>query len=69
MKKINTEVQYMINLYQFSFLKKPSPTRCHTGRGDFPSLDFVVSSVERWEGLREGVIFRILKLAFLILFC
>lgn len=39
MKKINTEVQYMTNLYQFSFLKKPSPTLCHKGRGDFPSLD------------------------------
>ena len=50
----------MINLYQFGFLKKnPSPNLSHKGRGDFPSLDFVVSSVERWEGSREGVIFSI----------
>jgi len=31
-------------------------TLSHKGRGRFPSLDFVVSSVERWEGLREGEI-------------
>jgi len=29
----------------------------HKGRRNFPSLDFVVSSVERWEGLREVDIF------------
>src|SRR3989304_980082 len=32
-------------------------TLSHKGRGNFPSLDFVVSSVERWEELREGNIF------------
>ena len=32
-------------------------TLSHNHRGNFPSLDFVVSSVERWEGLREGDIF------------
>ena len=32
-------------------------TLSHKGLGNFPSLDFVVSSVERWEGLREGDIF------------
>ena|SRR3989338_3362969 len=32
-------------------------TLSYKGRGNFPSLDFVVSSVERWEGLREGDIF------------
>src|SRR4030067_3366794 len=32
-------------------------TLSHKGRGNFPSLDFVVSSVERWEGSREGEIF------------
>ena len=32
-------------------------TLSHKGRGNFPSLDLVVSSVERWEGLREGDIF------------
>jgi len=45
-------------------MKKPSPTLSHKMKGDFPSLDFVVSSVERWEGLGEGVIFSISKLAF-----
>ena len=39
MKKINTEVQYTINLRQFSFLKNPphltSPTR---GEETFPPL-------------------------------
>ena len=39
MKKINTEVQYTINLHQFGFLKKPSPNLSHKGRGDFPSFD------------------------------
>jgi len=30
------------------------------GSGILPALDFVVSSVERWEGLREGVYFHFL---------
>src|SRR3990172_692833 len=32
-------------------------TLSHKGRGNFPSLDFVVSSVERWEELREDNMF------------
>src|SRR3990172_13156706 len=32
-------------------------TLSHKGRGNFPSLDFVVSSVERWEEVREDNMF------------
>ena len=35
----------------------PHPDPLPQGARGFPSIDFVVSSVERWEGLREGDIF------------
>ena len=44
-------------LYSIDTKTPLTHTLSHRGRGNFLSLDFVVSSVERWERLREGEIF------------
>ena len=52
-----SEISRVYRLYSVDTKTPLTHTLSHKGRGYFSSIDFVVSSVERWEGLREGEIF------------